>query len=93
MIYDIILLYIQNIGDDNVYYYQRIKDVREDSDMKQSELAKELGLSQPSYSRYERGEIEFPFHLIIEIAKYYNVSIDYLAGLTTHSKPLYRKGD
>lgn len=72
-----------------MYYYQRFKDCREDMDLKQSDLAKILNLTQQSYSRYERGEIEFPFHLVIELAKYYNVSLDYLAGLIPHSKPLY----
>ena len=69
-------------------YYQRIKDLREDNDKSQSEIAKLLGISQQHYSLYEKGERELPMHHFITLAKYYNVSLDYLAGLIDIIKPL-----
>ena len=69
-------------------YYQRIKDLREDNDKSQSEIAKLLGISQQHYSLYEKGERELPMHHFITLAKYYNVSLDYLAGLAEIVKPL-----
>lgn len=65
-----------------MYLYQRIKDLREDEDLKQSEVAKLLQITQQQYSLYEKGNREIPLHLIILLAKYYNVSLDYIAGLT-----------
>ena len=61
--------------------YQRLKDLREDRDLTQSQLAEALGLYTTTYARYERGENELPLYMAIEIAKFYNVSIDYIAGL------------
>ncbi len=62
-------------------YYQRLRDVREDHDKTQTEIAALLGLLQTNYSRYERGERELPMHHFMTLARYYNVSLDYLAGL------------
>ena len=62
-------------------YYQRLRDVREDNEKTQAEVAELLGLYQTHYSRYERGERELPMHHFITLARYYNVSLDYLAGL------------
>lgn len=62
--------------------YQRIADLREDADQKQETIAKLLGTSQTQYSRWERGEREIPFHHIVTLARFYKVSIDYIAGLT-----------
>lgn len=62
-------------------FYQRLKDLREDADKSQSDIAEILGTSQTQYSRWERGERELPMHNFIILAKYYNVSLDYLAGL------------
>ncbi len=62
--------------------YYRIKDLREDSDKKQSEIATELYMQTTQYGRYERGERELPLNVAIAIAKYYNVSLDYIAGLS-----------
>ena len=70
-------------------YYQRLRDVREDHDKKQSEIAAILGLYQTHYSRYERGEQELPMHHFITLARYYNVSLDYLAGLIDSPRELY----
>ena len=66
----------------NVKVYQRIRDLREDSDLKQEEIAAVLGTTQKQYSRWERGEYEIPMHKAIALAQYYNVSMDYICGLT-----------
>lgn len=70
------------------YYYHRLKDLREDRDkiIKQQEIAELLGTTQQTYSIWERGEREIPFHHVITLAKFYNVSLDYIAGLTNHKK-------
>lgn len=62
--------------------YNRIRDLREDHDLTQVECAKIAYISKNTYIRYERGEIEPKFDVIIRLAKYYDVSIDYIAGLT-----------
>ena len=69
-------------------FYQRLRDVREDADKNQSEIAKILGMQQTQYSRYERGERELPMHHFITLARYYNVSLDYLAGLISSPRKL-----
>jgi len=70
------------------YCYQRLKDLREDRAivLKQEEIAKLLGTTQQTYSIWERGEREIPFHHAITLAKFYNVSLDYLAGLTNNKQ-------
>lgn len=65
-----------------MYCYQRLKDLREDSDMKQADIAKLLDTTQQTYSLWERGDREIPFHHAITLAKFYKVSLDYIAGLT-----------
>ena len=72
-----------------MHYYQRLKDLREDSDKKQADIAEVLGISRQHYSLYERGERELPMHHFITLARYYNVSLDYLAGLVDQPKKLY----
>lgn len=69
-----------------MYFYQRIRDLREDNDLLQKEIAAVLGISVQQYSLYERGDREIPFHHAITLAKYYNVSLDYIAGLTKSKK-------
>ena len=69
-----------------MYYYQRIRDLREDADLKQSTLAEALGITKQQYSLYERGDREIPFHHAITLAKFYDVSLDYIAGLTNNKK-------
>lgn len=71
-----------------MYIYQRLKDLREDNDKSQSEMAKVLETSQQQYSRWESGERELPMHQFIKLAKYYNVSLDYLAGLIDSPRKL-----
>ena len=71
--------------------YQRIRDLREYKDMTQSEIAKILHCSQRVYSNYERGDVDIPTQLLINLADYYNTSVDYLLGLTDERKPYARK--
>jgi len=70
------------------FYYQRLKDLREDGNrtINQKEIADLLGTTQQTYSLWERGDREIPFHHVITLAKYYNVSIDYIAGLTNNKR-------
>ena len=63
-------------------YIKRIRDLREDSDKTQEEIAGVLGTSQTMYARYERGANEMPLHHLITLCKYYRVSADYILGLT-----------
>ena len=72
--------------------YERIKDLREDSDKTQAEVAAALGLYTTTYQRYERGEREIPLGIAVLIAKYYNVSLDYIAGLSLLPRPLNPRG-
>lgn len=65
-----------------MYFYQRLRDLREDADLTQKVIAQLLQISIQQYSLYERGEREIPFHHAITLAKYYHVSLDYIAGLT-----------
>ena len=60
--------------------YPRIRSLREDFDMNQTQIAKVLGMSQTGYSKYETGENDIPTSIIIKLARFYNVSIDYLLG-------------
>ena len=66
--------------------YQRIRDLREDRDMNQTQIAKELGMSQTGYSKYETGENDIPTAVLIKLARFYNTSIDYLLGETDNPK-------
>ena len=61
--------------------YQRLKDLREDADKSQKEIAELIGTSQSYYAQYENGKRAIPFDRRVALAKYYNVSLDYLAGL------------
>lgn len=69
-------------------YYKRIRDLRIDSDKKQSELAEYLGTTTQYYGLYEKGANEISFERAIMLAKYYNVSLDYIAGLTNKKSSL-----
>ena len=62
--------------------YQSIRDLREDRDMNQTEIARVLGMSQTGYSKYETGENDIPTNVLIKLARFYNTSIDYLLGET-----------
>lgn len=65
---------------------QRLQDCREDKDLKQIEVAKILNTTQKQYSRWETGQYQIPLEVIIKLAKYYDVSLDYLAGLTNDKR-------
>ena len=61
--------------------YPRIRDLREDKELSQEELAQMLHISQTTYSRYETGKLDIPSQTLITLAKFYGVSVDYLLGL------------
>ena len=69
----------------------RIRDMREDSDLTQKQIAEYLGMSQTGYSKYETGENDVPTAIWIALAGYYRTSVDYLLGLTDEKKPYKRK--
>ena len=62
--------------------YHRLRDLREDKDLNQTQVAKILGMSQTGYSKYETGENDIPTAVLIKLARFYGVSIDYLLGET-----------
>ena len=65
----------------------RIRDLREDADLSQQEIADLLNVSQTTYSRYECGVLDIPYQSLIILAQYYKTSVDYLLGLTKEKKP------
>lgn len=67
--------------------YPRIRDLREDKDLPQRAIAAILHISQTTYSRYETGELDIPTKTLIQLARYYSVSTDYLLGLTNRRRP------
>lgn len=69
--------YIIYLGDK---MFERIRDLREDNDLNQKDLASYLSVDQSTYSDYENGRINVPVDMLIKIAEYYNVSLDYLVG-------------
>lgn len=74
-----------------MYIYPRLRDLREDKDLNQTEIGKILGTSQKQYSRWETGETEIPLHHLITLAKYYDISLDYIAGITNNPYKLPKK--
>ena len=88
---DIIFLHTYIEGGVIMHYYQRLRDLREDHDKSQADIAAILGISRQHYSLYERGERELPMHHFMKLAKLYNVSLDYLSGLSTNPDTLDRK--
>lgn len=71
-------------------YFPRLRDLREDRDLSQQQVADFLGMKQPQYSRYERGLRDIPTDVLIRLAKLYNTSTDYILGLTNIAAP-YRQ--
>jgi len=69
-------------------HYPRLKDLREDHDMTQQQLIEILEMHKTTYTNYEQGKREIPFELVIRLAKLYNVSLDYIAGLSNEPVPL-----
>ena len=80
-------MFIKNLLEDSML---RLKDLREDKDLKQEDIAKILNISQTNYSKYELGKINIPINSLIILATFYNTSIDYLLGITNESKPYTR---
>lgn len=66
--------------------YPRVRDLREDNDLKQRELAEILNCSQRVYSNYERGDLDIPTEILIKLADNYDVSVDYILGRTDNKK-------
>ena len=71
--------------------YYRIRALREDRDLTQKNIATILNMSQTGYSKYETGENDIPTRILIELAKFYNTSVDYLLEITDEVKPYKRK--
>ena len=67
--------------------YSRLRDLREDADLNQTQVAAYLGMSQTGYSKYETGENDIPTEVLIRLARFYGTSTDYLLGLTNSRKP------
>ena len=70
--------------------YDRIRELREDHDLRQIDVAKMLGMSQTGYSKYETGENDVPTTILIKLAGIYNTSTDYILGLTDNPVPYSR---
>lgn len=81
---------VMKVGADMDNYYPRLKDLREDHDLSQQQVADYLGMKQPQYSRYERGIRDVPTDLLIQLARLYKTSTDYILGLTNISRPHYK---
>ena len=62
-------------------YYRRLRDLREDNDLTQSQLVEKLNMHKTTYTNYEQGKRDLPLQIAIKIAKFYNVTLDYLAGM------------
>ena len=67
--------------------YERIRNLREDRDLKQKQIAEYLQIHQTTYSDYELGNLNVPIEVLIKLAKLYNTSIDYIVGLTDNPTP------
>ena len=72
-------------------FYPRLRDLREDRDLSQQQVAAYLGMKQPQYSRYERGLRDIPTDVLIRLAKLYSTSTDYILGLTNNTRPYPKK--
>ena len=70
-------------------YYQRLRDLKEDADLTQKQAAEIIGVSTNHYGKYERGETDKKIKKAIIFAKYYNVSLDYIAGFTNNKRGKY----
>ncbi len=73
-----------------VIVMNRIRDLREDNDLTQQELADRIGCSQTTYSRYESGDLNVPVDSLVKLAVFFNTNVDYLLGLTDEKKPYKR---
>lgn len=73
--------------------YSRFKDIREDHDLTQQQLSESIGLYTTTYRRYESGERMIPFDIAILLAKKYNISLDYFAGLIDEPKKIFEENE
>ncbi len=71
--------------------YTRLKDLREDNDLSQTQLAKILNITQQAYSNYETEKRELPYEVMIKISQFYNVSLDYIFKLTNKKRTITKK--
>lgn len=69
-------------------HYNRIRDLREDMDLTQEQLVQKLGMHKTTYTNYEQGKHSVPLDFAVELANFYNVSLDYIAGLTNEKQGL-----
>lgn len=74
-----------------MYIYPRLRDLREDKDMTQAQIAEMLNTHTTQYRRWESGESEIPVHVLKQLCRYYNASADYVLGFTEQYKPLPKK--
>lgn len=74
-----------------MYYTNRLKDLREDKDLKQAEIAVVLNMTRQQYQLYESGKRKLPIEKLIVLCKFYNVSADYVLGLINEPRKLYEK--
>ena len=72
-------------------YYPRLRDLREDKDLSIRKLADMLYMQKTTYYNYETGKRELPFELAVTLAKFYDVSLDYIAGITNDKTPARKK--
>lgn len=71
---------------EGIYMYKRIRELREDRKLNQTQVAKILGMSQTGYSKYETGENDIPTSILIKLAQFYDTSTDYILGLTDYTE-------
>ena len=69
----------------------RLRDLREDNDLTQTQIAKLLNIKQNTYSQYESGVRQIPIDTLVKLCKFYNTSVDYIIGLTNEKRPYPRK--
>ena len=74
-----------------MYFTQRLRDLREDKDLKQEDIAKVLKITRQQYQLYESGKRKIPIDLLVELCKFYNVSADYILGFTDTLSELPKK--
>lgn len=72
-------------------YMDRIKALREDNDLNQTQVAKAIHVAQTTYSDYEKGKIRMPVECLIDLAKFYNVDINYIVGVSNEKMPFPKK--
>lgn len=72
-------------------YYRRIRELREDHDLTQKDVAEKLGMKQPQYFRYEQGYRDIPSDMLIRLAELYDTSTDYILGRTNNPSPVTQK--